>query len=290
MTNTVLKILFLFFLNSIIIESKCQLIADAGNDTIFCAENIEKSGIGGNPTAKGGIPPYYYQWSCKLQFGNHIIYASTFLNDTSVANPSFKEYHDTLRFFLEVRDSNGSIARDSVTVLFSQFVYCLGECISYIHQGDSIQLYHCIGGGIPPYIYFWSPQENLSDATVPDPWAKPESTTTYGLTLIDSAGCQAQSSCNIFIYPAGIDNHFPSNRYIKIYPNPIDSKAFIFTKDFDGNYLRLEILNLNGILVREIEITDHVTTFSTVGLDPGLFLYRVISDDQEIDRGKIIIK
>jgi hypothetical protein len=289
MNSTALKILSFLLLYSVITEAKCQLIADAGNDTIFCASNREESIIGGTSTAKGGTPPYYYNWSCKFQAFNHVFYASNFLNDTSIANPSFKEYHDTLTFFLEVKDSNGSVDRDSVRVIFSEFVYCLGECISYIYQGDSIQLNHCIGGGIPPYTFFWSPEESISDATISNPWAKPETTTIYELTLIDSAGCEAASSCNVFVYPTNIDNNYPVNRYIKIFPNPINSTVYIFTEEFDVNFLKFQILNLNGILVREIKITGRVTPFSVIGLKPGLFLYRLISDGQEIDAGKIII-
>jgi hypothetical protein len=290
MTNTSIKILFFLLLYLLTNEAKSQLIADAGHDTIFCITNREESTIGGTPTAKGGIPPYNYKWSSKLQIGHYVLYASTFLNDTSIANPSFKDYHDTLSFFLEVTDSIGSIARDSVTIIFSQFIYCLGECISYIYQGDSIQLYHCVGGGIPPYSYFWSPEESLSDATISNPWAKPETTTIYGLVITDSAGCEAASSCNVFVYPVNIDNHYLINRYIKIYPNPIYSIAYIFTENSDFNNLKFEILNLNGILVREIKITGRVTPFSVTGLKSGLFLYRLISDDKEIDAGKILIQ
>jgi hypothetical protein len=60
-----------------------------------------------------------------------------------------------------------------------------------------------------------------------------------------------------------------------------------FPKDF---MFELTEEDLNGILVREIKITDRVTPFSVTGLKSGLFLYRLISDDKEIDAGKILIQ
>jgi hypothetical protein len=69
-----------------------------------------------------------------------------------------------------------------------------------------------------------------------------------------------------------------------------DILTYIFTEDSDFNNLKFEILNLNGILVREIKITGRVTPFSVTGLKSGLFLYRLISDDKEIDAGKILIQ
>jgi len=127
-------------------------------------------------------------------------------------------------------------------------------------------------------------------ATISNPWAKPETTTIYGLTIIDSAGCEAASNCNVFVYPVNIDNHYLIDRYIKINPNPIYSIAYIFTENSDFNDLKFEILNLNGILVREIKINGQVTPFSVTGLKSGLFLYRLISDDKETDAGKILIQ
>ncbi len=284
-----LKILLIILLCPIIVEVKCQLIADAGDDTIFCVTDIEGSTIGGNPTAIGGIPPYYYTWYSKVQIINHTYYASTFLNDTSIANPSFKDYHDTLKFFIEVKDSIGSTATDSVTIIFSQFVYCLLECLEFINEGDSVQLNHCVFGGIPPYKYSWSPQESLSDATIPNPWAKPDTTTIYKLTIIDSAGCEAQSTCDIYVFPTNIDYHYSKNRYLKIFPNPINSQAYIIIEDLRYKKLRLEILNINGVIIKEINITNRLTSFNIKELKPGIFLYRLISDSKEVDKGKILI-
>ncbi len=271
------------------VEVKCQLIADAGNDTIFCATNKEESTIGGNPTAKGGTPPYHYTWESKVQIANITIYASTFLNNTSIANPTFKESYDTLRFFLEVKDSIGSTATDSVMVIFSQFFYCLEECLEFVNEGDSVQLNHCVFGGIPPYKYSWSPKESLSDATIPNPWAKPDTTTIYKLNIIDSAGCETQSTCDIFVSPANIDYRFSKDKCIKIYQNPTNSEAFILTEDFNYKNLKLEILNINGVIIKEIIITNRLTSFSTKEIKPGIFLYRLISDRKEIDTGKILI-
>lgn len=71
-----------------------QITADAGPDKGMCtnSDNITPVILGGDPVAIGGTGPYTYQWEAYFhyQMGTfHIIqFASAFLNDTTVANPS----------------------------------------------------------------------------------------------------------------------------------------------------------------------------------------------------------
>lgn len=177
-----------------------QLVVNAGNDTAFCDYNWEQASIGGDPTAEGGSPPYTYAWSAEYKYGGHVYTASFMLEDTTVSNPVFKSpFNDSATFYLTVTDSDQNTAIDSVKVRFSSFVVCLGECRGEISIGDSVQLGHCISGGIPPYSHSWTPVESLSDPTVENPWAKPQVTTTYELVLMDSIGCQMTSSCKVFV-------------------------------------------------------------------------------------------
>ncbi len=197
----VFGIIILFLSTITLIEANCQLSADAGNDTIYCASNLDEITLGGNPTATGGTPPYSYSWSCELKVRTHIFYATSFLNDTTVSNPTFKSPHDTLTFFLTVTDNLDGAVKDTVIVRFSEFVACLGQCRELIDEGDSVQLGHCIEGGIQPYAYHWTPTGTISDTYIRNPWASPTTTTTYDLTLTDSAGCETQSSCQVTVTP-----------------------------------------------------------------------------------------
>ncbi len=47
--------------------------------------------------------------------------------------------------------------------------------------------------------YSWSPAAGLSCADCPDPWAQPDTTTTYVLTVTDTYGCSTQDSITITV-------------------------------------------------------------------------------------------
>ncbi len=178
-----------------------QVVADAGNDTAFCDSKWEEAGIGGNPSAQGGTEPYTYAWSAEYEYAGRTYTASHMLVDTTVANPVFSSYfHDSAVFHLSVTDAKDSIAYDSVSVRFSQFLICLGECRTEIALGDSVKIRQCcVSGGIPPYQYSWTPVESLSDPTSETPWAKPQANTTYKLVLTDSIGCQATTNSTVLV-------------------------------------------------------------------------------------------
>ncbi len=129
-----------------------QLIADAGRDTAVC-EDVTVLTIGSNPTAKGGVPPYTYTWSGSTNLSYLIFTASFMLEDTTVANPVFKEraIPESVVLYVTVKDANDIVAIDSISVRKSGFGAFLGECRHYISLGDSVQLGHCVFGGIPPF-------------------------------------------------------------------------------------------------------------------------------------------
>lgn len=47
--------------------------------------------------------------------------------------------------------------------------------------------------------YSWSPADGLSCLDCPDPWAQPDTTTTYTLTVTDTYGCSTQDSITIVV-------------------------------------------------------------------------------------------
>jgi hypothetical protein len=58
--------------------------------------------------------------------------------DTTVANPVFTEYfHDSGLFHFTVTDSKDSIAYDTVTVRFFEYIVCTGDCFPLMSLGDS---------------------------------------------------------------------------------------------------------------------------------------------------------
>ncbi|MBL7113508.1 MAG: hypothetical protein ISS19_16340 [Bacteroidales bacterium] len=247
------------------------LVADAGNDTIFCSSNLYEVTLGGNPTARGGTPPYSYSWSCEIQVRSHIFYASLFLNDTTVANPSFKGINDTITFHLQLTDSNDSIDVDSVSVIFSDFIFCLGECRETIAAGDSVQLHHCIDGGILPYNYNWTPFESLSDSTIENPWASPVTTTTYELTLTDSAGCKASGSCQVTVIPDGVNNRISEKNSIAIREKY--DLVVVDLMDLNTSDSEFRIYSTNGSLVGAFRLNGEKQLDIPKQFVPGIYIY-----------------
>ncbi|MBW8049725.1 MAG: PKD domain-containing protein [Cytophagales bacterium] len=72
---------------------------------------------------------------------------------------------------------------------------------SIICQGDSVQLN--ASGGIS---YNWTPGYSLSDSTIANPVAFPDTTTTYIVTILDAYGCKAVDSVTISELPSSIIN------------------------------------------------------------------------------------
>ncbi|HEU4718877.1 MAG TPA: T9SS type A sorting domain-containing protein [Bacteroidia bacterium] len=61
-------------------------------------------------------------------------------------------------------------------------------------------------GGVPPYVYDWSPPLNLSSTTTPQTTATVTATQAYTLTLTDANGCMAKDTVNVTVLPAPVVN------------------------------------------------------------------------------------
>lgn len=275
------------------VGSNClsQLVVDAGNDTAVC-EDVVVLRIGGNPTAKGGVPPYTYSWSGSYNISYLVFTASFMLEDTTVANPVFKEraIPESVVLYVTVRDANDSVAIDSIKVRQTIFGACLGECRHYINLGDSVQLGHCVWGGIPPMHYAWIPTESLSDSSLENPWAKPTAyITNYTLEITDSIGCQTWSFCRVYTHTL---NHQIKEEQsnIHIYPNP--SSHTIFIEFNNTNFLNtsFEINSMTGKTICIMEVYEPIISFETQDFTPGAYVYKWQSYNKLIETGVIIIE
>lgn len=95
--------------------------------------------------------------------------------------------------------------------------------------GDSVN----IGGnptaqyGVPPYRYRWAPTTGLSNDTIANPYASPNSYTTYSVTVTDSIGETATasisvsvSSCQPLVLKAGDDTLLCNGQSLVLGGNP----------------------------------------------------------------------
>jgi gliding motility-associated-like protein len=137
--------------------------ADAGNDIDICIGDTAQLGAtGGNS----------YLWTPGIS-----------LTDSTIFNPQGFPI-DTTEYIVLVTDSNGCTAYDSVIVNVMPLpTISAGSGVS-VCSGDSIQI--TASGGVS---YIWSPSTGLSNDTIANPLASPDSTTTYYVTGTGPFGC-----------------------------------------------------------------------------------------------------
>ena len=275
------------------VGSEClpQVLVDAGNDTAVC-EDVASLTIGGSPTAKDGVPPFTYAWSGSYQYAGRIYSASHMLEDTTVSNPVFKEraIPDSVVLYVTVRDVNDSVGIDSIRIRQSRFLTCLGECRHYIDIGDSVQLGHCVYGGIPPFQYAWEPSETLSDSTLENPWAKPTAYVTYyTLKITDSIGCNTWSYCRVYTHTSNYNTKEYQSK-IQIYPNPSSGTIYVTFNNSCLINTSFEILTLTGKTIYRKEVSGPIQSIETKDYSSGTYLYRWFSTYEVIETGRLILE
>ncbi|RMG69985.1 MAG: PKD domain-containing protein, partial [Bacteroidetes bacterium] len=171
-----------------VIVNPLPVTSTFGSDPYVC------SGGGTVVTATGGVG---YQWSPAAIF-----------DDPSLASPTASPFYsgatlDTVwTFYVTVTDTNGCENIDSLdqTVRLLPIISLSNDTTKC--PEDSVQLF--AAGGIA---YHWSPALGLSDATVPDPFANPDTTTTYTATVTAVWGCadSLEVTVNVINPQAGPD-------------------------------------------------------------------------------------
>ncbi|RMG63057.1 MAG: PKD domain-containing protein [Bacteroidetes bacterium] len=180
--------------DTVYIKVNTEFMAFAGSDTFFCEGG---GGVQLNVTPIGGEAPYYFDWGCTnpgqcgFSNGNN--------NDQSpVVNPT-----DTTTYFVQITDKNGCTSEfDDVTVFVRKLpIADAGPDVSICEGLPGTRLQCNVinpDEAPPPYTYQWLPAAGLSDPTVVDPWAQPDTTTIYTVLVTSANGC---SSANTTLNP-----------------------------------------------------------------------------------------
>ena len=270
--------------------SFAQLQIKIGNDTTFCGSislDYEAPQLGTNLTITGGIPPYKYAWSAKINaFGNY--YAKDLLNDTTISTPTFKNHwlNQTWESFtLTVTDAENNTATDVVKVRFSLFGITLGYITYYVNAGDEIILSDIpIGSGIEPYrSYSWSPPDDLLTPNERTTVCKPSKSARYYITVEDSVVCKATGhSCDVEVVPVGItETESPHNDI------PFISDGALFWKNTEKLPVKINLYSLTGAKIKEIYPTTDEYSLKTNISAP--ILYEIIIGNKRYV-GKYILK
>jgi PKD repeat protein len=159
--------------------------ADAGADVAVCT---------GSSTTLGASGGTQYSWS-----------PATDLSNPNIANPVCTPAA-AITYTVTVTDNNGCVATDDVDVTINPVPVADAGTDASICQNASTTLNGA--GGVS---YLWSPATGLDDATLQNPSASPQVTTTYTVTATDANGCTATDDVDVTVTPsepvdAGLDD------------------------------------------------------------------------------------
>ena len=174
--------------DALVMYVQCELTVDAGADVEICFGDSAQ--LGGAPTASEGLAPFIYHWS-----------PAAGLNDATIANPKASPA-STTTYTLIATDATGCKDTAEVVVTVNPELLVEAGDDRTIAVGQIVQLGGAptASGGTPPFTYAWSPASSLNDASVSNPQATPEVTTTYVLTVSDSKGCVLTDSVTITVH------------------------------------------------------------------------------------------
>jgi len=118
-----------------------------------------------------------------------------------------------------------------------------------ICNGDTVMLggSPTAAGGDGNFDYFWEPPIWLTDPNTANPFAAPESTITYRVTVVDSFGCEGYDSVTIEVDqpPSGLNLLYPPDDTTGILPGALT----LIWNSAEGAPLITYDLYMNGVLV-----------------------------------------
>jgi hypothetical protein len=143
----------------------------------------------------GGTPPYSFSWTPAATLSNPSV-------GSPVATPA-----GTTTYDLTVTDFNGATAIASVTVDVALEATATANPAT-INAGGQSQLDVVVAGGAPPYSYSWTPAASLDNATVSNPIATPNATTTYTVVVTDSNGGSVSAQATVTVNASSLTSCF----------------------------------------------------------------------------------
>ena len=170
------------------------LVTAMADDLLIGTCSTSRSNL--SATVTGGEAGYTYSWT-----------PVTGLNNPNVSDPIAKPA-TTTTYTVTVTDANGCQASDDIEIVVAPELtvsaiaddYILSTCPTSVAQitatangGEELA-----AGG---YTWSWAPSAGLSATNIPNPIAKPASTTTYTVTVTDANGCTATNIITIEVRP-----------------------------------------------------------------------------------------
>ncbi len=163
---------------------------DPGTNVSVCHGTTDPT-LGGSPSASGGTPPYFYEWTGT---------GTPYLSSTNVANPTFNATSASIGVYnltLQVIDGSGCSSTSSpITVTIWENPDVSASSDSPVCLGDPINLISTPTDGTSPYSFSWSGPSGFSSAEQ-NPVISVASlgnAGTYTVTVTDAHGCVSTSA------------------------------------------------------------------------------------------------
>lgn len=175
-------------------------------------------------------------------------------------------------YTVTVTDANGCTMTATSTIIDNSPVATISPSVMII-AGNSTQITATGGGN-----YSWSPVNNLSCTTCPNPTANPTVTTMYCVTVTDATGCTDSQCMTVVVeYPCPIDENFGAPNAFS--PNK-DGKNDIFIVQGMGLCFKDFVLVVYDRWGEKVFETNNPNTgwdgtFKGKQLDPQVFTYYI---------------
>ena len=234
-------------------------IAFAGSDNTICDSPNAQIQIGSPPVAGNT-----YSWS-----------PINGLSNATISNPIVKPT-STLVYTLLVTNTFGCSASSKVTITKVPFPFVdAGEKIAINVGSSTIIGASPTARGNNPFYYQWTPSLGLNNNTFSNPFASPNTTTTYTVHVTDKYGCIDSSS----IYIAVIQ----TDKKFIVYPNPTNDKISIIGADIQDGTWKLSIITMSGLTILnniQIQATNKSLfyEFSIKNLVSAIYILRIEND------------
>jgi hypothetical protein len=266
------------------------LFAYAGNEGLWCPDQLEEVLVGGAPTAWGGVEPYSYSWDAAGYLNGSVQEVNDLIDDPLGANPALISLSDSVALYLEVTDSTGSVALDTVWHTFSNLSVCPDMWTAEFFRGDSIQLDHCVEGGMEPLSYHWAPAEFLSDTSASNPWASTDTlSVTFELVVTDTLGCEVRSEYTVSYSTTGIDDPSFQEGGVRINAFKEGSRTILMIEHDLPEALTMEIFRTDGSVVEMVQVERGRYVKSLDRYSTGIYIYRLKDSQQLLGSGKLIV-
>gem|GEM_PF-1959192 len=149
---------------------------------------------------KGGVPPYFVEWSPNLALTCNDQYCGSGCLPVNCQKPIATPPETTI-YTAKVWDSKVGKVADTVFASVKVNVYPQlivdARWDATVCETNYTAIQAVVNGGLPPYTYQWDNVGSLTNGTIWNPYASPTDTTVYTVVVTDALGFTAVDSVTI---------------------------------------------------------------------------------------------